>query len=99
MRLITRQEIHEEFRFPIGTIDERMKELGVLPYPPSRRGRGHHLLYDAEEIVVALRNEREVKQAKKQKRVPRLHKKNEGNIYEMGWKKASQILTVNSCAQ
>ncbi len=99
MRLVTRQEIHAEFRVPVGTVDARMKELGVVPYPPSRRGRGHHLLYDAEEIVVAMRNEREMKQAIKQKRAPRFHKKIDGNIYEMGWKRARQVLTVNGCAQ
>lgn len=72
LRLLTRKEIHEECRMPLSSVDSRMAELGVSPFAPPKTGRGHSLLYDANEIDVALKNEREKQQARKEKRKPRI---------------------------
>lgn len=61
MRLLTRQEISKEFRMPLASVVSRMADLGVCPFAPPKNGRGHHVLYDANEIIMALKNERERK--------------------------------------
>ena len=100
MRLLTRQEISTEFRIPLDGVDSRMSELGVEAYAPVKKGRGYHVLYDADEIILALRNEREVKIAKKQKRVPRLrHKNGIPDIFSMPWSQAEKLLTASSPRQ
>lgn len=99
MRLITRQEIAKEFRMPLSSVDSRMTSLGVLPYAPPQRGRGHHVLYDAEEINIALQNERETIHARQKKRPPRIKKKPSVNIYEMSWAQAKEYLTPSSLRQ
>lgn len=101
MRLLTRQEIADEFRLPESGVDARMSELGVAPYPPAKRGRGYRMLYDAEEITVALKNERERKLAKKEKRRAntRTYAKPERSIFEMSWREAEAILTASGNPQ
>lgn len=101
MRLVTRQEIAAEFRMPLAYVALRMAELGVVPYPPSQKGRGYHLLYDAEEIVFALQKEREVRIAKREKRQPKAFKmpRQEENFFAMGWRQAKAILTPSSMPQ
>ena len=100
MRLLTRQEIHKEFRIPLGSIDGRMEELGVPPYLPARHGRGYHLLYDADEIAVALREDREQRQNKRLQPLSRRSRKQDSdNIYKMGWSKAKTILNIDTPRQ
>ena len=99
MRLLTRQEVHKEFRIPLGSIDGRMKELGVPPYLPARHGRGYHLLYDADEIAVALREDRERRQNKRLQPLSRRSMKQESDIYKMGWSKARTILRIDAPRQ
>ena len=101
MRLITRQEIAIEFRMPLASVALRMAEIGVEPYQPHQKGRGHHLLYDAEEIIYALQNEREAKIAKRKKRKPTTFKKQrpEESLFSMGWGQAKALLTPSAPPQ
>ena len=100
MRLITREEVAAEFRMPLASVVSRMAELRVEPYPPVKKGRGHHFLYDADEIAIALQNERETRVARKQKRQPRIRPSRPGeSIYTMGWSKAKLILTAGGHSQ
>lgn len=99
MRLLTRHEIAAEYRMPLSSVVSRMAELDVVPFAPAKRGRGHHVLYDAEEIDIALKNEREIKQAKKGKQKPKVRRKPVQNIYEMGWARAKEHLTQSTPTQ
>ena len=94
MRLITRHEVSAEFRIPVSSVDERMGELKVIPYLPSKKGRGYHVLYDAEEIIEALKNERDRKQAIREKRRPRICRRTTPDIFNLTWKEAQRVLAV-----
>lgn len=101
LRLLTRKEIHKEYRMPLSSVDSRMAELGVSPFAPSKIGRGYSVLYDANEIELAMKNERERTMAKKQKREPRILRpppKGE-NIYDMPWSQAKERLTPSTPMQ
>lgn len=92
MRLRTRQEIAEEFRIPPRGVDARMVALGCVPTRHAAKGRGYHVLYDADEVVRALENERETALAKIQKRRPKVRPAPD-DFYSMGWSKAKLLLT------
>ena len=98
MRLRTRDEIAEEFRLPKSGVDSRMAELGCLPTRHKPRGRGYSVLYDADEVVRALENEREKAAAKKQKRAP-IIKQPLDDFWTGGWSKAKRLLTETSPVQ
>ncbi|MDL2315455.1 hypothetical protein LJC59_00030 [Desulfovibrio sp. OttesenSCG-928-A18] len=86
---------------PLASVSSRMAELGVHPFSPAKTGRGHHVLYDADEISLALKNEREMQLAKRQKRQPRIRRKllASDNIYNMPWSKAKALLTAGGLEQ
>lgn len=86
---------------PLSSLDSRMAELGVLPFMPPSRGRGHSIKYDANEIDTALKNEREMLHARKEKRKARILRppSREDNIYNMSWREAEQRLTPSTPTQ
>lgn len=55
MRLLTRQEIAEEFRVPANGVDTRMAELGVLPYPPPTEAAFLFLSHTSSQVGRAYR--------------------------------------------
>lgn len=97
MRLLTREGVRDEFHIPLAAIDERLKILGVSPFIPPRRGRGHCMLYDADEIVAALRAERERQSGKPKKQLISNQRKDGGpmKVFSGGWKAARQLLEAN----
>jgi len=77
-----------------------MAELGVKPYPPSKRGRGHSWLYDATEIIHALKDERERQLAQKEKR-PHIIRRapHQPSLADLPWREAKKILTAQGALQ
>jgi len=101
MRRITREEVATEFRIPLASVVSRMAELGVNPYLPQKRGRGHCHLYDANEIITALQDERERLIAKREKRPPRIRRASKSvfSLSRLPWKEAEKILTAQGAMQ
>lgn len=86
MELMTREEIKTKYHIPLGSVDARMKELGVEPHLPPKKGRGWAILYDGIEIETALRNEREKRVAQKEGRSPSPRLKPKNPVHKMTYK-------------
>lgn len=101
LRLRTRAQVSEEYQMPLRSVDSRMVELGVKPFNPPTKGRGHRVLYDTNEIDIALQNERERQLAKKEKRSASIRRQppKGANIFEMSWSQAKEFLTPQSPTQ
>ena len=99
MELMTREEVKTKYKIPLGSIDTRMKELGVEPHLPPKKGRGWAVLYDGIEIDSALRNEREKRVAIREKRQPSLRVKPADDFMSLSWREAKARLTNHSPTQ
>lgn len=96
---MTREEINIKYKIPLGSVDARMKDLGVEPHLPPKKGRGWAVLYDAIEYERALQDEREKRIAIKEKRLPRLRVKPADDFLSLPWKEAKARLTNHAPTQ